>query len=67
MRRECEVRGTRVAVEDGSKPAAAGVRSAFRLGVMLSSMEARDMRRKSVGAGSKQTRTCIGIALYLTS
>jgi hypothetical protein len=67
MRRECEVRGARVAVDDGSKPAAAGVRSAFRLGVMLSSMEARDMRRKSAGAGSKQMRTCMGITLYLTS
>lgn len=34
-------------VEDGSKPAAAGVTSAFKFWVMLSSMEARDNRRKS--------------------
>jgi hypothetical protein len=45
MRRE--VRGTRVVVDDGSNPAAAGVRSEFRFGVMLSSMAARDTRRKS--------------------
>jgi hypothetical protein len=47
MRREFDVRGDRVEVDDGSKPAAAGVSRALRLGVMLSSMEARDMRRKS--------------------
>lgn len=47
MRFESEVRGERVEVENGSKPVSAGVSRALRFGVMLSSMEARDMRRKS--------------------
>jgi hypothetical protein len=36
-----------VDVEDGSKPVTAGVMSALRFCVILSSMDARDMRRKS--------------------
>jgi hypothetical protein len=44
---EFEVRGERVEVDEGSKPASAGVSRPLRLGVILSSMEARDMRRKS--------------------
>ena len=46
-RRELDVRGDRVEVDEGSKPAAAGVIRALRFGVMLSSILARDMRRKS--------------------
>ena len=34
-------------VDDGSKPATAGVMSALRFCVILSSMDERDMRRKS--------------------
>jgi hypothetical protein len=40
--------GLRVLVEEGSKPAVEGVRRALRFCVMLSSMEARESRRKSV-------------------
>jgi hypothetical protein len=40
-------RGARTEVDEGSKPAAAGVNSAFRFWVMESSIEALDMRRKS--------------------
>jgi len=39
--------GLRVLVEEGSKPAVEGVRRALRFCVMLSSMEAREIRRKS--------------------
>ncbi len=39
----------RVDVELGSKPVEAGVRSALRFCVMLSSIEERDIRRKSRG------------------
>lgn len=42
-----EALGFRVLVEAGSKPAVEGVRSALRFCVMLSSIEARDIRRKS--------------------
>lgn len=49
----------RVAVDDGSKPADAGVTRALRLGVMLSSMAARDTRRKSGGRkGSAHVGLC---------
>lgn len=52
IRLELEVCREREEVEVGSKPVAAGVTRALRLGVMLSSMLARDMRRKSVVQGS---------------
>jgi hypothetical protein len=42
------VRGKGVLVEVGSKGAVEGVRSAFRFWVMLSSIEERERRRKSV-------------------
>lgn len=42
----------RAVVDDGSNPAAAGVRSEFRFGVMLSSTAARDVRRKSNGGSA---------------
>jgi hypothetical protein len=40
-------RGVRVVVEDGSKPDVEGVRRALRFCVILSSIELRDIRRKS--------------------
>jgi len=43
----CEALGLRMLVEEESKPAVEGVRSALRFCVMLSSIEARDSRRKS--------------------
>lgn len=43
------VRGERVEVEEGSNLSLEGVRRALRFWVMLSSMEERDMRRKSRG------------------
>jgi hypothetical protein len=45
MRRDL---GVRVVVEEGSKPDVEGVRSAFRFWVILSSIELRDIRRKSM-------------------
>lgn len=48
MWRGCAGLGARLEVEDGSKPVEAGVWSALRFCVMLSSMEALDSRRKSV-------------------
>lgn len=50
IRREYEGRGLRVEVEVGSKPAVEGVKRALRFCVMLSSIEAREMRRKSFRA-----------------
>jgi len=47
MRLESGVRGLRVDVDEGSKPSVDGVRRALRFCVMLSSIEARDIRRKS--------------------
>ncbi len=47
IRLEFVERGLRTEVEEGSKPAAAGVRRAFRFCVILSSTEARDIRKKS--------------------
>lgn len=47
MRREFDGRGVRIEVEEGSKPVDAGVRRALRFCVMLSSIEERDIRRKS--------------------
>jgi len=47
MRRELEGLGVRIEVEEGSKPVDAGVRRALRFCVMLSSIEERDIRRKS--------------------
>lgn len=46
MSRE-EGRGVRIEVEEGSNAVDEGVSSALRFCVMLSSIEARDMRRKS--------------------
>lgn len=40
-------RGFRVEVDEGSKPAVDGVRSAFKFWVMLSSMDEREIRKKS--------------------
>lgn len=42
-----EGRGARTDVEEGSKPAVAGVRRALRFCVIESSIEALDIRRKS--------------------
>ena len=38
-------------MDAGSKPAVDGVRSAFKFWVMLSSIDAREMRRKSDAGG----------------
>lgn len=48
MRRGLEDRGARREVEDGSNPSLDGVWRALRFWVMESSMEEREMRRKSV-------------------
>lgn len=48
IRLELDGRGVRVDVEVGSKPVEAGVRRALRFCVMLSSIEERDRRRKSM-------------------
>jgi hypothetical protein len=44
-------RGNLVEVEEGSKPAVEGVMSAFRFCVMLSSIAALDIRKKSARNG----------------
>jgi len=48
MRLGVWVRGRRVDVEEGSKGADEGVRRALRFCVMLSSIEERERRRKSI-------------------
>ncbi len=45
------MRGVRIDVEEGSKPAVAGVSSALRFWVMLSSIAPRERRRKSRNLG----------------
>lgn len=60
-----EGRGVRIEVEDGSKPAVEGVIRALRFWVMLSSIDALDMRRKSAEVIRCQGIGALGIEEYL--